>query len=93
MVAGMLVNKLLGLEKGTKTSRYSQVVVAFAFSALIHTVGAIAGSFADDGFWQAMFFLAQPVGIVVEEHVMKIGRQLGIKKSGESSCSRLLIEV
>ncbi|KAE9376563.1 hypothetical protein N431DRAFT_501399 [Stipitochalara longipes BDJ] len=49
--AEMLVNKLIG----------------FGFSTLIHTFGAIAGSYEDSGFWQAMFFLVQPVGILVEE--------------------------
>jgi len=64
-------------------SSYSHLFVAFGFSALIHIMGAVAGSYEDSGFWQATFLLVQPLGIVVEESVMPIGRRLEIEKNDE----------
>ena len=83
--AGMLVSRLLGIKKRTTVSRYSQILVGLGFSALIHMVGAVAGSNEDGGFWQDMFFFAQPVHIVVEETVIGIGNKLEFKKSSESN--------
>ena len=82
--AGMLVNKLSGIRRGSTASFYPQLLVGFGVSALIHMIGAMVGSFDDGGFGQAMFFLVQPLGIVVEESVIQIGKRLGIQKSGES---------
>jgi hypothetical protein len=84
--AGIMVTKLFGFKKGTFASGLCQIVVTFAFWALIHMVGAMAGCYEDGGYWEAMFFLAQPVGIVIEDIVMASGRSLGIKKSGELWC-------
>jgi Membrane bound O-acyl transferase family len=81
--AGMLVNKLFGFKQGSVANRYSQLIVAFAVSAFFHHVGAFVGCYKDDGFWQASFFLVQPVGIIVEENVISMGRKLGIRKTGE----------
>jgi hypothetical protein len=81
--AGMLTNRLFSVEEGTVTSRCSRVIVGFAFSALVHTFGAVAGRYADGGLWQVVFFLSQPAGIVAEEMAMWMGRKSKIKKSGE----------
>jgi len=86
LTAGVLFNKLFGIRKGSIASRYTQLFVGFGFSALIHMFGAIAGRYEDHGFWQSIFFLVQPVGIVVEESVVGIARSVGLEKNGEWFC-------
>lgn len=79
---GRIVRDLFRFKKGGFLSRYSQVWVAFLVSAMSHHVGAVVGLFEDGGFWQAVYFMVQPVGFMVEDLVMFVGRKAGIEESG-----------
>ncbi|KAK7543886.1 membrane bound O-acyl transferase family-domain-containing protein [Phyllosticta citricarpa] len=78
--SGSFVAKdLLRLRKGTFASKYTQLFVGFYASALIHYGGAIFTCGHDTG--DLKYFMAQPVAILVEDHVIALGRRLGIKES------------
>jgi hypothetical protein len=81
--AGILVKKACGFRNGGFRSRYSQIWVGFAVSAYGHHVGAIIGGFEDRGFWQAVFFMVQPAGIMVEDFAKWMGKALGVRDSGK----------
>jgi hypothetical protein len=85
--AGRIVTKICGFEKGSFSSRYSQIWVAFAVSAVSHHMGAKLGCFEDGGFWQAVYFLVQPVGIMGEDFVIWVGKKMGFGETGKSPCS------
>jgi hypothetical protein len=80
---GYLAVKTFGFREGSSQKKCTLLCMAFATSACVHMLGAIAASFEDKGLCQVVFFLAQPVGIAFEELVMNIGRKLGIKSSGK----------
>ncbi|KAJ5047056.1 uncharacterized protein L3040_002900 [Drepanopeziza brunnea f. sp. 'multigermtubi'] len=80
--AGRITKEACGLRKGTFGSRYSQIWIGFAMSALIHHAGATVSMFADGGYWQAMFFMVQPVGIMFEDGIIEAGKRFGLKDSG-----------
>ncbi|KAH8592489.1 membrane bound O-acyl transferase family-domain-containing protein [Bisporella sp. PMI_857] len=80
--AGRLTVKLFGFRKGSFMSRYSQVWVAFLASAVMHHSGAMVAAYEDGGFWQAAYFMVQPVAYMMEDFVMFLGRRAGIEASG-----------
>lgn len=82
---GKFVKRICGFRTGGFMSRYSKVWVAFFMSALVHHFGAITVSFEDGGFWQAIFFMAQPIAFMAEDFVLYLGRAAGIQSGGEIS--------
>ncbi|KAK0114838.1 hypothetical protein ONS96_013320 [Cadophora gregata f. sp. sojae] len=79
--AGRITKLVCGFRTGSFASRYSQIWVGFAVSAAIHHAGAIVGMFEDNGWWQAVYFMRQPLGIMIEDGVIGIGRRCGIRPS------------
>ncbi|KAG4427072.1 hypothetical protein IFR05_017445, partial [Cadophora sp. M221] len=67
---GRITKQLFGLKKGSFTSRYSQIWIAFLISTSTHHTGAVIGMYEDGGFWQMVYFMMQPVGIMVEDFVV-----------------------
>ena len=63
-------------------SRYSQIWAAFVVSTVLHHVGAVVGCFGDGGWSQALYFMIQPVGIMIEDGIMGGGKMMGAKESG-----------
>ena len=85
--AGRVVKEICGFKKGTFLSKYSQIWVAFFVSLIAHHAGAIVACFEDGGLWQAVYFMIQPVGIMLEDLVIFTGAKMGISQNGESlSC-------
>ena len=81
--SGRQVRGFLGLKKGGLASRYSQIWIAFAVSAIAHHGGAMTGAFEDGGLSQAVYFMVQPLGFMFEDFIIYLGKSLGIKESGE----------
>lgn len=79
----VVVKEIFRFEKGRFMSRYGQVWVGFAVSAVAHHAGAWVGGFADGGCWQVVYFMVQPGGIMFEDGVMGLGRRMGVRESGE----------
>jgi hypothetical protein len=75
-----IARDVLGLRKGSFASKYVQLAVAFALSAVIHEFGSVMASGHDCGEWR--FFLSQVVAIFIEDQVVDAAAALGIK--GES---------
>ncbi|KUJ17180.1 uncharacterized protein LY89DRAFT_73285 [Mollisia scopiformis] len=80
--AGRIVKNIFGFRKGGFMSRYSQIWVGFAVSALAHQAGAKVGMYQDGGYWQAVYFMTQPLAIMFEDGIMALGRRAGVKSSG-----------
>ncbi|KAK7535389.1 membrane bound O-acyl transferase family-domain-containing protein [Phyllosticta citribraziliensis] len=77
--SGSFVAKdVLRLKKGTFASKYTQLFVGFFASAIIHCGGAIYTCGHDTG--DMKYFMAQPVAILIEDHVIEAGRRLGFKE-------------
>ncbi|KAH7403741.1 hypothetical protein BKA64DRAFT_459639 [Cadophora sp. MPI-SDFR-AT-0126] len=74
---GRIVKQLFGLKKGSFGSRYSQIWIAFLISTSTHHAGAVVGLFDDGGFYQMLYFMMQPVGIMVEDLVIYLGKKMG----------------
>lgn len=49
---------------------------------MFHHAGAMTGCFEDGGLWQARFFMVQPVGIMMEDFVIWMGRMVGVRENG-----------
>lgn len=81
--AGRIVKAICGFRKGGFLSRYSQIWVGFALSASSHHAGAVTGCFDDKGFWQVMFFMVQPAGIMFEDLMIWLGKKMSLKENGE----------
>lgn len=81
--AGRIVKELCGFRTGGFMSRYTQLWMGFAVSAAAHQVGAKVGMFADHGFWQAMYFGIQSLGIMFEDGVIAFGRRIRLKEGRE----------
>lgn len=69
--------------KGGFLGRYSQIWVPFAVSAFSHYVAAVVGCFEDGGWNQAIYCLVQPVGVMVEDGVVGLGKMMGVKERGK----------
>ena len=83
--AGRIIKETCGFKTGGFLSKYSQIWVGFAFSALSHHAGAVVGRFEDGGRWQVGFFMVQPAGIMLEDLVIWAGKTIGIEESCEFS--------
>ena len=80
--AGKIVKSLCRFRTGSFASRYSQIWIGFAVSAMIHHAGAVVSMLEDNGRWQAVYFCIQPIGIMIEDGVMGIARRYGIQMTG-----------
>jgi hypothetical protein len=74
-----LARDALRLRKGSFASKYVQLFITFANSAMVHGGGSmlIARSLEDDGAFR--FFMAQAAIIFVEDHLIALGKRLGFK--------------
>ncbi|TFK66887.1 hypothetical protein BDN72DRAFT_961415 [Pluteus cervinus] len=76
---GKYTSKLLGFKPGTPGSSYAQLYVAFAISAIIHSLG---GDLMMGREWlgsSVPFFMSQAVAITFEDIVIAIVQHLGLK--------------
>lgn len=64
-------------------SRYSQVWVGFAVSASVHHAGAKIGMYEDGGYWQAVYFMIQPIAIMLEDGIIALAQRTGFESSGK----------
>lgn len=81
--AGRITKQLFGLKKGSFASRYSQVWVAFLVTSMSHYPGAVVGMFEDGGLSQTIGFMVQPVGFMIEDFAIWIGRSMGLRENCE----------
>jgi hypothetical protein len=83
-IATFLTESVLRLPKHTLLARYTHLTLAFLLSGLAHMFGAVAAyggpsgalSFRDSG--DVAFFLAQALGIMIEDGVQALGKRLGL---------------
>ncbi len=74
-----LSRDVLGLRKGSFASKYVQLFVAFGISGWIHGVAGmfVNRAFDDDGAF--MCFLGQAAIIMLEDHVIDLGKAMGFR--------------
>jgi hypothetical protein len=74
--------RVLHLRKGSFASKYLQLFVGFYISAAMHGMASMLceRSFQDDGGWYGAL-MTQAIAIMVEDHVIKLGRYLGLRPS------------
>lgn len=75
----LLVNDILGLRKGSFSSRYLQLFTGFYVTAAIHVFATWAILGYSIGEW--IFYPAQALGIFIEDQAMELGKSLGAKPS------------
>lgn len=78
------LTRFISIKKGTLKSRYIQLYLAFATSAIIHAIGAmnIAGENTASNMWpQLNYFLVQPLAITFEDFIIYQGKRWGVKES------------
>lgn len=81
--AGRVFKQFFRIKKGTFMSRYSQLWVGFFVSMLQHHAGAVVGMHNDAGYWQMVYFMLQPAGIMLEDFAIFVGKRMGLKESGK----------
>ena len=76
-----LTRDVLRLRKGSFASKYVQLFTGFAISGFIHGAASmlVSRSFNDDGTLKC--FLGQAALIMLEDHVIDLGKNLGLKDS------------
>ncbi|KAF2740966.1 hypothetical protein EJ04DRAFT_111521 [Polyplosphaeria fusca] len=79
--ATVLARDVFHLRKGTFASKYLQLFVSFAISAIAHGGASMLAtrSMQDDQAFAA--FMAQAIAILLEDHVIELGRHLGFRDS------------
>ncbi|TFK62057.1 hypothetical protein BDN72DRAFT_827867 [Pluteus cervinus] len=75
---GKCAARLLGFKPGTSGSSYIQLYVAFALSAVIHSVGDRMVGLEYTGC-SAPFFMSQAIAITFEDMVIAVVRRRGVK--------------
>lgn len=85
-----LLLNLFRIKRGTMTSRYMQLYGAFLFSALFHHIGALNLPYVYSVRYQFLFFMLQPVAIMVEDAVVALGSKMGFRSAEQSLGTRLL---
>lgn len=70
---------MLKLRPSTFASRYVQLFTGFATTGAMHAFGALAVWGHENG--EMAFFLGQASAIMVEDHVIELGKALGFKES------------
>lgn len=78
-----ILKRYIPIRRGTLTSKYLQLYLAFIASACLHHLGAwnSPDSSGANNWRQATFFLIQPIAISFEDFVIYLGKKAGIKKS------------
>lgn len=76
-----IARDVLHLRKGSFASKYLQLFIGFGVSGIVHGGASmfVHRSFNDDA--ALAFFLAQAFIIMVEDHVIELGKSLGLKDS------------
>jgi hypothetical protein len=76
-----LARDVLHLRRGSFASKYFQLFVGFGISGIVHGCASmfVHRSLNNDGAFA--FFLAQAAIIMVEDHVIELGKRLGLKDS------------
>lgn len=75
-----LARDFLGLKKGSFGSKYVQLFVTFGISAMIHSGASwLMDGSLDDDVGSMRFFLGQAVVILVEDHVIALGKRMGFR--------------
>jgi len=77
--SNLVVRDILKLKKGSWESRYAQLFIGFAVSGGMHALAAVYTSGRECG--EMRFFLAQAVAIMVEDHVVEVGRRWGLRET------------
>ncbi|EMD64284.1 hypothetical protein COCSADRAFT_89894 [Bipolaris sorokiniana ND90Pr] len=74
-----LARDVFGFPKGSFGSRYVQLFVTFTNSAIIHSAAAmlVNQAWSDDG--GSVFFMSQAVIILVEDHLIALGKKMGFR--------------
>ncbi|KAH7556534.1 hypothetical protein J3E72DRAFT_383847 [Bipolaris maydis] len=74
-----LTRDVFGFPKGSFGSRFVQLFVTFANSAIIHSGAAmlVNKAWSDDGGF--VFFISQAVIILVEDHLITLGKKMGFR--------------
>lgn len=73
----IVAHDVLRLRKGTFGSRYVQLFVGFAVTGFVHAFSGYALLGYSIGEWH--FYLGQAAAIFLEDHVVKLGKALGLK--------------
>lgn len=76
-----LARDVLHLRKGSFASKYLQLLVGFGISGVVHAGASmlIHRSLEDDGAFAV--FIGQAVIIMIEDHIIGLGKRLGFKDS------------
>ncbi|KAH6717988.1 membrane bound O-acyl transferase family-domain-containing protein [Leptodontidium sp. MPI-SDFR-AT-0119] len=84
-----VLKKYVPIQKGTLTSRYLQLYLAFIASGLLHHLGALnlPSSSTKNNWNQLAYFFMQPIAITVEDIVIHLGKKAGIKKSWKTKAA------
>jgi hypothetical protein len=77
--------KALKIPKGTLLSRYTQLWLGFATSAVLHHGGAYM--LHRNTGWMYHMWMYQAAAVTFEDFVMWMGKKAGIKESGNVACS------
>ena len=85
-----ILTKFVSIRKGSLTSRYSKLYLAFTASAFLHHFPSfIHGIGRDaDSQDQLIYFLIQPLAITFEDFIIYLGRKAGVKESCKSLKTR-----
>ncbi|KAF2116638.1 membrane bound O-acyl transferase family-domain-containing protein [Lophiotrema nucula] len=80
--ATFITRDILQLRKGSFASKYLQLFIAFAVSTSMHAGGVmLTHRSIAKGKYDVAYFMAQPVAILIEDHVIDLGRHLGLRDS------------
>lgn len=79
-----ILRRCVTIKRGTKTSGYLQLYLAFIMSGLIHHIPAINQNVPGDTWYLYAFFWMQPLAITLEDLAITVGKRAGIQVSCES---------
>lgn len=71
-MSSFIIQRVLGISRGTQLSRYARLVTIFAISALMHVLVDVAAGMPVSSSGAIRFFLTQAFGILVEDIVVSI---------------------
>src|SRR2546423_14052585 len=80
------------IPKGSFLSGYVQLYLSFFIAASIRHIGSLNTPYVPGVKQQYLFFMLQPVAITFEDHVIHIGKKLGIKPSGKLTVINVMYE-
>ncbi len=84
-----ILTSYIPMQHGTFESRYAQLYLAFIASAFIHHLGAlnVTSSSPENDWLSLLFFLIQPISIMLEDLAIYVGKKAGVKSSCRWSAS------